>query len=293
MIDMSSNIQNLRAMGAADKYRALVKGTQSRFQRADGNVCLSPADFSRTVQEAARIAVIGQRDVQTLFAYSSVCWDLSLAVGPAGPSILLANDAATRKFFSYGVDDQNNVIQLGGFPAAYQARYDDTNLTKGGKPPFGPMLIERIGVFFRVTHQHTETEGGVINASDPVFNGILMGNISLAIGTNGSRKLKHLGSPVFWAGHGGLSGSPVDSVGAAQNYQTIGLGAGQRFERQLDEPIVWQASGGVDDDLVLQVDVEHDVSVPYGIGEGAASQIRCCLWALVEGRSVEQLSANG
>lgn len=285
---MSSNIQNLKAMGAADKYRALVKGTQSRFQRPDGSVCLSPADFSRTVQEAARIAVIGQRDVQTLFAYSSVCWDLTIAAS----TTLLANDAATRKFFSYGVDDQNNVVQLGGFPAAYQARYDDTNLTKGGKPPFGPMLIERIGVFFRVTHQHRTTTG-VANAADPIFNGILMGNISLAIGTNGSRKLKHLGSPVFWAGHGGLSGGATDSVGTAQNYQTIGLGAGQRFERQLDEPLVWQASGGVDDDLVLQVDVEHDVVLPYTVAEGPYPQVRCCLWALVEGRSVEQLSANG
>ncbi len=286
-----SNIERLRGMSGAQRYRAMISDYQARFWNPQTNkLCIPPDEFEKALRSGAAIASTGAKDVQTLFAYSSVRW-LAAYDDTANAYQLLANNANVRRFFQFGVDDQNNVQALGGYPAGYAARWDDTNLVKAGKPPFGSMLIERIGLVLRHREQYSEDRADVILDADPIWTEMVLANMSMAIGTQGSKKLRHLGSPMFWALASGPGGDAVDSVGTAQSYQTLGLPAGQVFTRELTEPFVWQASGGVDDDLVIEARIDHDVS--YVDGNETAEEVRFEMWCIVEGRSAEDLSANG
>lgn len=286
-----SNIERLRGASGAQRYRAMIADYQSRFWSPNTNkLCIPPEEFEKALRAGSVIAATGAKDVQTLFGYSSVRWDADYD-GVAGQYQLLATNANVRRFFQYGVDDQNNVQALGGYPAGYAARWDDTNQVKAGRPPFGAMLIERIGLVLRHRSQNFGAEMTAVNDSDPVWAEMVLANMSLAIGTNGSKKLRHLGSPMFWTGHGGLAGDAVDSVGTAMSYATLGAPAGQTFVRELTEPFVWQAAGGVDDDLVIEARIDHDVL--YDDADEFAEPMRFELWCVVEGRSAEDLSANG
>ncbi len=278
-------LEALRGTSPAMTLQNTINQAQNKFARPDGTLVMSPADFQGAVADAAKIAVVGQRDVQTLIAYSSCMWRFTATVNGLNTEFTLdANDANRRKLFSYGVDDQTNVIPLGGFPAGYIARYDDTNLTRGGKPPFGAMLVEQMGFLVRVNGY---------DARDPTALEVLLANCAIGVGTNGSRKLRHLGSPIFWPGQQGLVGAGRDFTGATHGHSNLGMGFGAQYLRRLDEPLVWQPSGGVDDDFVVQVDIEHDIQLVYTTLDLEVSHVDVSLWCVVAGHSAEHLSANG
>lgn len=280
----TKNIESLRTMSPAGRYASLVDQVQKKHAGPGGMLQMSPAEFQQAAAAASKIAVDGLRDVQTLFAYSAIRFEASSEV--VDTTTVFTIDAGTvRKFFQYGVDDQNNVIALGGFPAGYQAQYSDTNLTKAGRPPFGSMLIQKIGFMARVV--------SFAESGDPQLLALVNGLSSCAVSTNGSRKQKHLGSPMFWPANLGMLGNGVDAVGTTRGHQQYGSGQGPQGMRELDEPFLWKMDGGVDDDLCVELEVDHDVELVYTTADLDVSTLAVDMWCIVEGVSAEHLSANG
>lgn len=285
------NIQKLRGVTPEQAWRDKLA---SEFRRAGAgqNVTMSKADFARVVGEFGALAVRGQRDVQSLFAYSSILW---LVEGEEVETntvfTLAATDANERKFFSYGVEDPANALIVAGFPAAYQARYDDTNLSKGGRPPFGTMLIDRIGFAVRAVG---ECYG---HDPDPRFLDRIMGQVSIKIGTNGSSKLlRPIGTMKFWPAHIALQGAGYDPTATvAWPEPDLGNGVGAWAVRKLDKPLLWkQNNDGVDDSLLVVARVEHDIVATYPTGEGLTNtKAYYAFHCIVAGHSVTEVSANG
>lgn len=277
------NIEALKAQSPAAQYRAMVAQMQQRHAQSDGALRMTPSDFQRALAEASKIAVNGARDVQTLFAYSSIRL-LFDSEDEDGTTTFSLDADLLRKFFQYGVDEQNNVQVFGGFPAGYVARYDDTNLTKAGKPPFGDMLITRMGLVVR---------GGAPSDTDPVAYNAVLAQSDLAISTNGSKNFKHVGSPAFWPGQMGMLGSSLDATGVSRGHQAIGSGQGPYWMRELDEPFLWKLDGGIDDDLCIQLTIDHPIEFSYTTADLDVSEVGVSLWCVVEGVSARHLSANG
>ncbi len=262
---------------ARRKFSDLVR----RFQTNGG---IAAEDVNEAAAAFAMLGLQGARTEQSLFAISSVKW-LIENTGEAGDNVwtLGANAENVRKAYVYAVNDRANCPQA-GYPAGYDPRYDDTNLTRAGKPPFGSMLIQRLFVQARIVNE-AMFDIGMLN--------MMLANMDLSISVNGPKNETHLSSPIFCQGGTGVVGS--GPVVASGNDMRGGMGAmnGPNSVRNLPKPIMWKmGDAGVDDELCVTFTPCHD-TVLASADEALLPDFDIRLYVGVEGISLDRLSANG